>query len=561
MKLRSFHRLALLLLLAAYGGVAPASAGGSWAFLKNVGVSGMHMQLLHTDRLILFDRTNVGPSNLTFPSGHPCRLNPQDDWFHNTTDCTAHSVEYNVSSNTFRGLSLVTDTWCSSGHVAPDGTLVQNGGWKEGTRKIRLLRACAGGDTSCDWAEQSAPVVLASDRWYATNQKLPDGRAIIVGGIGQPSYEFYPKTATNNRAFALPFLGQTDTLYPFVHLNIDGNLFIFAGNRAILFDYTRDVIVRNYTMLGDGSDLRTNPNAGSSVLLPLKPNPTEAEVLICGGTKDTANDAAAHGHYPPALTTCGRLKITDENPTWIVEDMPSPRVMGDMILLPNGEVAIVNGAIDGLGGWESANNSNPTTVIYRPDLPFQGPTSRFELQSPGGVTPRPRMYHSSAALLRDGRVVVGGSNPHQFYVFENAKFPTDVTLEAFSPYYLDGSNNGLRPNIFAPSPKAGPVKVTYRGKLKLQFFARDGVPGSVTMVAPAYTTHAFSQNQRHLFLTVEVKPLQAFEMNGPDAKPFPGFYEATVDMPATPILAPPGYYMLFVVNGRIPSQGIWVHIQ
>jgi hypothetical protein len=42
---------------------------------------------------------------------------------------------------------------------------------------------------------------------------------------------------------------------------------------------------------------------------------------------------------------------------------------------------------------------------------------------------------------------------------------------------------------------------------------------------------------------------------------FPGVNEATVVMPASRILAPPGYYMLFVVNGRIPSrEGIWVHI-
>ncbi|KAG2573083.1 aldehyde oxidase GLOX-like [Panicum virgatum] len=553
-----FHHLALLLLLA-YGSISPAFAAGSWKFLQNVGVSGMHMQLLHNDRLILFDRTNVGPSNLTFPTGHPCRTNPQDLWFRNRTDCTAHSVEYSVASGTFRGLSLFTDTWCSSGHVAPDGTLVQNGGWRDGTRKIRLMPACSGGsDATCDWTEEPAPVVLAADRWYATNQKLPDGRAIIVGGLGQPSYEFYPKAGTN-AAFSLPFLGQTNSLYPFVHLNIDGNLFIFAGNRAILFDYNAGKIVRNYTTLGDGGDLRTNPNAGSSVLLPLKPNPTEAEVLICGGTPATSNGAVAAGQFPPALRTCGRLKITDTNPSWVVEEMPSPRVMGDMILLPNGEVAIINGATDGIAGWDSANTFNPTPVIYRPDLPFVTPTSRFEAQAPAG-TPRPRMYHASAVLDRDGRVIVGGSNPHQFYVFDK-KFPTDLTLEAFAPFYLDAPNDGLRPNIFVPSPKDGPVHVTYGAQLKLQFFARVGVPGAVTMVAPSFTTHSFAQNQRQLFLQVQVKPTQAFQLNGGVATPFPGFYEATVTMPATAVLAPPGYYMLFVVNGRIPSKGIWVHIQ
>ncbi|RCV34359.1 hypothetical protein SETIT_7G153900v2 [Setaria italica] len=284
-------------------------------------------------------------------------------------------------------------------------------------------------------------------------------------------------------------------------------------------------------------------------------HPTETEVLICGGTRNTAAAAVGRGQSPEALRTCGRLRITDPNPSWVVEEMPSPRVMGDMILLPNGEVAIINGATDGIGGWESANTSNPTPVIYRPDLPVG---KRFEVQAPAG-TPRPRMYHASAVLDRNGRVIVGGSNPHQFYEF-NKKFPTELSLEAFSPYYLDAANDGLRPNIFDPSPKDGPVHVAYGGQLKLKVFARVGVPGSVTMVAPSFTTHSFAQNQRQLFLQVQVKPVQAFQMNGGAATLFPGVYEATVVMPATPVLAPPGYYMLFVVNGRIPSQGIWVHI-
>lgn len=550
--------LVLALLLAYAGGIAPASAGGSWKLLQSsVGVSGMHMQLLHNDRVILFDRTNFGPSNLTFPAGHPCRVNPQDVALPNG-DCTAHSVEYSVASNTFRALSVFTDTWCSSGHVAPDGTLVQNGGWQDGIRKVRVMPAC--NDTSCDWTEEASPEQLAVGRWYPTNEKLPDGRAIVVGGLNQFSYEFLPKSAAGSPAGALPlpFLSQTNSLYPFVHLNIDGNLFIFAKNRAILFDYKNGVVIRNYTVLGGGTELRNNPNAGSSVLLPLQPNPTEAEVLICGGTPASSGAAVAKGVFPPALKTCGRLKITDANPSWVIEEMPSPRVMGDMILLPNGEVAIINGATDGLAGWESANTPSTAPVIYRPDLPLG---SRFEVQTPTG-TPRPRMYHSSAMLLRDGRVLVGGSNPHHYYNFTNVKFPTDLSLEAFSPYYLDDASKDLRPFMVDPSPtKGGPATVTYGGSLDLLFRipVRSGEV-SVTMVAPSFTTHSFAQNQRQLFLQAEVNKAQ---LQAPPGVTVPqDVYAASVTMPATAVLAPPGYYMLFVVNGRIPcSQGIWVHVQ
>ena len=52
-------------------------------------------------------------------------------------DCTAHSVLFDPSTNTVRPLTILTDTWCSSGQFEPDGTLLQTGGDYEGVRKVR----------------------------------------------------------------------------------------------------------------------------------------------------------------------------------------------------------------------------------------------------------------------------------------------------------------------------------------------------------------------------------------------------------------------------------------
>ncbi|MFS7972306.1 putative glyoxal oxidase, galactose oxidase/kelch, beta-propeller [Helianthus anomalus] len=138
----------------------------------------MHMQLLTNDRVVMYDRTDFGVSNMSLPNGK---------WRPNSTDCSTHSVEYDVVSNTIRPLMVLTNVWCSSGTLMPDGRLVQTGGWADGYRRVRIYKSCS----TCDWKE--IPNRLNQQRWYATNHLLPDGRQIIIGGRQAFNYEFYPK--------------------------------------------------------------------------------------------------------------------------------------------------------------------------------------------------------------------------------------------------------------------------------------------------------------------------------------------------------------------------------
>lgn len=503
------------------------------------------MQLLHNDRVVIFDRTDFGRSNLSLPNSQ-CRNDVNDTAL--AVDCTAHSIEYHVLSNMFRPLTVQTDVWCSSGAVMPNGSLIQTGGFNDGERRVRVFNPCDG----CDWEEIDNG--LAARRWYATNHILPDGRQIIIGGRRQFNYEFYPKTSAAPDTYTLPFLLQTrdpeeNNLYPFVYLNVDGNLFVFANNRAILLNYTTNKVVRRYPMI-PGGEPRSYPSTGSSVLLPLKITPqgvVEVEVLICGGApKGSYNQASSNGVFMDALNTCGRIKINDPNPQWVMESMPQSRVMGDMTLLPNGNVLIINGAAKGSAGWELGRNPVLNPVIY---LPENATGSRFETQVPSIV---PRMYHSTAILLRDGRVLVGGSNPHTYYNFTGVLFPTELSLEAFSPPYLDYQFSNLRPKIVSP---ASPYKCLYNQTVKVEFTVRTASTAGinkvkVTVVAPSFTTHSFSMNQRLLVLgKEEVRSLGKSK------------YEILVRTPVSKNLAPPGYYLLFVVHQEIPSEGIWVNIQ
>ncbi|KAE8057207.1 hypothetical protein FH972_013915 [Carpinus fangiana] len=520
------------------------AAGGRWQLLqKSIGITAMHMQLLKNDRVVIFDRTDFGMSNLSLPNGQ-CRNDPTETAL--KIDCTAHSTEYDVATNTFRPLFVQTDVWCSSGAVMPDGRLIQTGGFNDGDRRVRTFTPCA----ACDWQEIENG--LAVRRWYATNHILPDGRQIVIGGRRQFNYEFYPKSGGPTNTYSLPFLVQTNdrnienNLYPFVFLNVDGSLFVFSNNRAVLLDYAKNKILKTYPEI-PGGDPRCYPSTGSAVLLPMKnlqAKFVEAEVLVCGGAPKGSYTQANKSNFVGALNTCARIKITDPNPQWVLETMPQARVMGDMTLLPNGNVLIINGAGAGTAGWENGRDPVLNPVIYRPNNALG---SRFELQNPTTI---PRMYHSTAILLRDGRVLVGGSNPHIGYSFTDVLFPTELSLEAFYPPYLDAQFSKLRPKIASPASQS---KLGYGQKLAVRFSVTGTLAQnlvSVTMVAPSFTTHSFSMNHRLLVLGAE-KVTNLGKST----------YEVRVTTPGFGNLAPSGYYLLFVVHREIPSEGIWVKIE
>ncbi|XP_022719232.1 aldehyde oxidase GLOX-like isoform X2 [Durio zibethinus] len=435
--------------------------------------------------------------------------------------------------------------------VLPSGTLVQTGGYNDGDRHIRFFTPCI--DENCDWIE--FPQALIQRRWYATNQILPDGRIIIVGGRRQFNYEFYPQnleggSSGSTTTFWLNFLRETNdhgmenNLYPFLHLLPDGNLFIFANTQSILLDYNQNRVVKQFPSI-PGDDPRNYPSSGSSVLLPLDENKAiEPEIMVCGGAPRGSFTQAMQGNFIRAISTCGRLKVSHATPSWTMEDMPVARVMGDMILLPTGDVLIINGAELGTAGWELGRGPVTRPIIYRPsDNP---PDWRFSVMSPSS---RPRMYHSSAILLTDGRILVSGSNPHIYYNFTNVEYPTDLSMESFSPSYLSQEYDPIRPQILSLDEKIG-----YGGKyFWLSFKVHEYLTAnalSVRIVAPSFTTHSFSMNQR--MVSLKIVGVTNVE---------PSTYGLTVAGPSTAEIAPPGYYLLFLVHANIPSYGMWVKIE
>jgi len=202
---------------------------------------------------------------------------------------------------------------------------------------------------------------------------------------------------------------------------------------------------------------------------------TDPEILVCGGS--TYGAFLNVGAELPASISCGRIAPLSATPAWAMEDMPLRRNMGDMVLLPDRTVLILNGAANGAQGWGNAQNPVLTPVLYTSTA---AAGTRFQSLT---ATQIPRVYHSTANLLPDGRVLVAGSNTHQFYTL-TGDLPTELRIEAFSPPYLSGT----QPSINNP-PSTFPYGSTY------DFSISGGNPDliEINMLSAPYTTHSFSQ--------------------------------------------------------------------
>ncbi|KAG5559317.1 hypothetical protein RHGRI_009005 [Rhododendron griersonianum] len=513
----SLKSLLFLSLLFVSGSAAPdfqTNYLGEWKIHNpNAGVEAMHIQLLPNNKAIMFDSTNLGPSSIQLQPPGNCRPIPDRP---DLVDCWAHAVEYDVETAKVRPLKVLSNTWCSAGGLTIDGSLMSVGGNDEGNRSIRILKPCPG----CDFEERIN--ALAGARWYSSQEKLEDGSFIIFGGRREFTYEYLPINSLTftRRRVNLPFLGpsfdgvgttdiQENNLYPFVHLLPDGTIFLFANRRSIIIDTKTDTIVRELPRIPGGA--RNQPATGMNALLPLKISndgaPVQAEVIVCGGTKPDAADTVAAGKgLWPALTDCGRIFPMNPDANWAMEIMPSRRVMGDFLLLPTAQALILNGAMEGISGWYNARSPNYTPVLYSPDLP---PKHRFQSLTPTDIA---RMYHSSSAVLADGTVLVAGSNSNRKYVFSTS----DKIL-------------------------------SYGGQFRVEIHLEEAAGAEdlkLTLLHPPFTTHGYSQSQRMLVL----EPVSY--VNG----------VITAVAPASGKLAPPGYFILYVVHRGVPSRGMWVQI-
>lgn len=266
--------------------------------------------------------------------------------------------------------------------------------------------------------------------------------------------------------------------------------------------------------------------------------------MACGGGATGAFRAAKNGKYLEGLKSCGRMVITGNNHKWEMENMPESRLLNDMVILPTGLILIINGTKNGCGGCDNAVTPSFCPYLYNPE---GKPRKRFSILKSTKIA---RMYHSSAILLPDGRVLVAGGNTHSRYTFGNVAYPTELRLQAFVPDHMDQKFDHSRPQNVSIYASNGGEEVGYGEVFAVWFWLgtrADGDGVAFSVYAPPFATHSISMNQRMLILRCTSR-VQAED----------GWVKALMEVPPLPNIAPPSYYLITVVNGGTPSVSHWV---
>jgi hypothetical protein len=217
--------------------------------------------------------------------------------------------------------------------------------------------------------------------------------------------------------------------------------------------------------------------------------------------------------------------------------MKHARYYAYAVLLPDGNVLVLGGR----GGRKKHappkddHEHEPGRALAEVEIPWDpNAVHEAELFSPATQTwatmasmSLDRLYHSNALLLPDGRVMMAGSNP--------SRRVDELRIEIYSPPYLF---KGPRPRI-----ESAPSRIGYGERFEVHTPEAEDID-QVALIRLSSTTHCVNSDQRYVGL--------AFDAGGSDL--------ITTRMPENRNLAPPGYYMLFILREGVPSMAHFVHV-
>jgi hypothetical protein len=495
--LRSAVLLMIWLGLSVPAAMAQADVKGQWNTMSStMTINPVHTALMHNGKiLVVAGSGNCPPGQSGCPSGAPYGLS-------NHSGATV----FDPVAQTFNQLTLNWDMFCNGMTVLPDGRVLVVGGTIvydpfHGQQKNSIFDPATNSFT-----DQGT---MAHGRWYPTATLLSDGRVLAFSGYDETgatnkAVEFFtPGSGWNPQQYIAPF---TPPLYPRQHLLPNGNVFVSGPNAT-----TRSFNPSNQTWTTVATTkLGADRTYGSSVLLPLTPaNNYDPKVMIFGGGTT-------------ATQTTEIIDLGAGSPSWAFgPDMSQARIEMDAIILPTGKVL----ALGGSASDEVASTHSRNADLYDPanNIMTSAGTNNFD-----------RLYHSVALLLPDATVWLAGSNP--------SRGTWESHMEIYQPAYLftrDGSNN----LISAPRPTIGsvPPNISWGGLFTVSTPDAANI-SQVVLVRPGASTHAFDMDQRLVGMSFSA-----------------GSGSLTVTGPPNNKIAPPGYYMLFLINNKgVPSVSQFV---
>jgi hypothetical protein len=406
------------------------------------------------------------------------------------------AVVWNPATQAFTDVTTASGLFCSGHAQLADGRVLVAGGHDQGTgfTETGIVDANIFNPANNQWTRVAD---MHFPRWYPSATTLPDGRVLVISGMttsgrwADTPEVYNPATNTWTLLTGISTPEVHEEEYPLTSVMPDGRVLVVAGKTGAAF--IMDVNAQTWTAVPGAAG---HVNGSAAFYAPGK-------ILYTGGG-NTASESN------PAFTGASVLDATVANPAWrSVSPMAKTRYMHSTTVLPDGQAFIVGGA--NVASQQTANQQlvdelwNPSTEAFT--------------QVPPMIDGR--IYHSSTLLMPDGRVLVAGGGRF------NAN-PDHFTAQYYSPPYLF---KGARPTI-----SAAPSSLSYGQPFTVQTPDAASISSAV-LVDLGSDTHTEDFNQRRLPLTVTR-----------------GSGSISVQGPANSALAPPGHYMLFVLNAQgVPS--------
>jgi hypothetical protein len=496
------HALVFSLLFSLLASVmmGQANVQGRWNTLQTLmPINPIHAALLSNGKvLVVAGSGNCPPSQSGCPSGPP--YGPSNN---------SGALLWDPVTGTISQFSVSWDMFCNGMVLLQDGRALIDSGTIQydpfyGEPQVAVF----------DPASNTFSNVqnMAHGRWYPTVLTLGDGRVMTFSGLNETggtntAVEFY----TVGSGWSQEYLASwTPDLYPRLHLLPSGKVFYSgAQTTSKLFDPSTTTWNTNVaTTIYSGT--RTY---GTSVLLPLSPvNNYDAKVIIMGG-------------HSPATNTSEIIDMAAPTPAWQSgPNMSQARIEMNAVILPDGRVLAVGGSV---------YDEDTSTASLNADLLGPDPNNPGKyVFSSAGANVYPRLYHSVTLLLPDATVWLAGGNPSRGSYVQQ--------MEIYQPPYLFNSTGGLATR---PSITGAPSSISYGNAFTVQTPDAASIAHAV-LVRNGAVTHAFDMDQREVEMSFTA-----------------GSGALTVTAPPNGNIAPPGYYMLFLLNNAgVPSVAKFVQV-